>query len=150
MNDDKINLEATEGGFKAPADRRVRMDEPLPVNLVAVADVRALGRTGLEADLQRFYVGMWGFEPAMADEGELAFGAENFRLILEMQEGLIEREDLRPIGVEVRSLAEAEQKIIDTEIEYQRQRGVQPGTESILLQDPAGNWVELTERREIG
>ena len=120
MGDERIELEASVGGhFSATPDRRVRMDEPLPVRLVAVADVRALGRTGLEGDLHRFYVGMWGFEPVLAGEGGLGFRADNFRLILEMREGLIEREDLRPIGVEIRSLAEAEQKIIDAELEYQ-------------------------------
>jgi hypothetical protein len=150
MGEDRIELEAAEGEFRPEHDRRVRMEEPLPVRLVAVGDVRVPGRTGMEGELQRFYVGMWGFGPAMGGEGEVAFWAENFRLVLEMREGLIEREDLRPVGVEVRSLAEAEQKLIDAEMEYQRQRGVQVGSESILVQDPAGNWVELTERREIG
>jgi len=49
----------------------------------------------------------------------------------------------------VLSLAETEQKLIDREIEYTRQKSLQPGTESLLLLDPAGNWIVLSEVRAI-
>jgi hypothetical protein len=53
------------------------------------------------------------------------------------------------LGVEIPSLAEAERKLIEGRIEYIRQKGLVPGHDNILLQDPAGNWLELTEARLI-
>jgi hypothetical protein len=46
-------------------------------------------------------------------------------------------------------LEEAEKKLIELELEYTRQRGMTPGEESLLLIDPAGNWIELQEYRVI-
>ena len=48
--------------FRPAVDRRPRMPEPLPVKLVAVADVRLLSAAGLERRLDAFYVGLFGFE----------------------------------------------------------------------------------------
>jgi hypothetical protein len=64
-------------------------------------------------------------------------------------EGQLERESIRAQGIEVTSLAEAEEKLIEEEIEYIRQRGLTPGQQSLLLLDPAGNWVEIFENRPI-
>ena len=55
-----------------------------------------------------------------------------------------------PQGIEIPSLADAELKLVEGEREYIRQRGLTPGHESLLLQDPAGNWIELFEVRRIG
>ena len=118
------------------------------MKLVAVADVRMLATAGLEVDLDRFYVGLLQFERE-TDEAGLIYWADNFRLIFDLIEGLVERDELRPQLIEVRSLAEAEQKLIDAEIEYTRQRGVTPGSQRLVLQDPAGNWVELVEAKRV-
>ena len=40
-------------------------------------------------------------------------------------------------------------RLIEAEIPYLRQKGVTLGTVSLLLLDPAGNWLELTEVRAI-
>ena len=77
------------------------------------------------------------------------YRAENSRVHFDLVEGLVERESLRPLGVEVPSLAEAEGKLTAAETEYVRQRGVTPGQESLLLTDPAGNWIELVEMRAV-
>ena len=77
------------------------------------------------------------------------YRAENFRVHFHLVEGLVERESLRPLGIEVPSLTEAAEKLGAAEVEYVRQRGVTPGQESLLLTDPAGNWVELVEMRAI-
>ena len=37
------------------------------------------------------------------------------------------------------------EKLNQLEIEYARQKGLGPGEESVLLRDPAGNWVEVAE-----
>jgi hypothetical protein len=141
-----VELEEASIDFKPPADGRPKMPEPLPVKLVAVEDCRAVAPAGIEVELDRFYVGLFGFERI---ESELAYRAENFRLIFEVIERPQDRDSMRAIGVVIPSLAEVERKLIDEEIDYVWQRGLNPGTKSILLRDPAGNWVELTESREI-
>jgi hypothetical protein len=77
------------------------------------------------------------------------YRAENFRVHFDLVEGLVERDSLRPLGVEVPSLAAVEGTLMDAEIEYVRQRGVTPGQESLLLTDPAGTWIELVEMRPV-
>jgi hypothetical protein len=179
------------------------MPEPLPVRLIAVADVRLPATAGFEHELDAFYVGLLGFEregvtplerglagrlpgsnpPPVTPEPQtippVALGlrhreepppalrhlppaapedhtvgpiyvAENFRILFELSEGLVERESYRPIVIEVSSLAVAEAGLIERELEYVRQRGIEPGFESLILLDPAGNQVELIERKIVG
>ena len=150
---DRIELEAAgdcppiDGG----TDRRLRMDQPLPVRLVAVADVILPTQARLKAALDRFYVDLLEFAKGPADgEGQwLSYRADNFNLRFAMREGLIERSDYRPAMIEVRSLADIEHKLVDAEIEYLRQKTVAVGEESLVLRDPAGNWIEIVEWREI-
>jgi hypothetical protein len=40
-------------------------------------------------------------------------------------------------------------KMIDRELEYQRIKGLTAGSDQLMLQDPAGNWISLTERRDV-
>ncbi len=124
------------------------MDEPLPIKLVAVEDVRLPAPAGVEVKLDALYVDLLGFERTPPDT-ELNYRAENFVLRFEMHERPVEHENLRPQGIEVISLAQAEMKLIEGEYEYVRQRGVLPGTETIVMRDPAGNWIELVELRPI-
>jgi hypothetical protein len=42
-----------------------------------------------------------------------------------------------------------EAELIDREIEYEWHRGVGPGQDRLLLQDPVGNWIELGEFRPV-
>lgn len=150
---DRIELEAAAGHplIGSGADRRPRMDQPLPVRLVAVADVILPAQAGLEVALDRFYVDLLEFVKGPAEgEGQwLVYRADNFNLRFAMREGLIERSDYRPAMIEVRSLADIEHKLIDAEIEYLRQKTVAVGEESLVLRDPAGNWIEIVEWREI-
>lgn len=164
---------ATE--FEPLADRRPRMAEPLPVRLVSVDDVRLSAPAGAERELDAFYVVLLGFEREDVDLKEnqrprphveplaggsrqgatapplvLVYRAENFRLRFQTVEPPVARESLRAQGIEVPSLAEAEARLIEAEIEYTWERGLVPGRESLLLQDPAGNWVELVESRPTG
>jgi hypothetical protein len=135
-------------------DRRPRVPEPPPVRLVAVRDVRLPAAAGAVPLLDNFYVGLFAFErDARAGPGELAYRAENYRLVFDVFRGPSgpppPREGYRPVGIELKSLADAERKLIDAELEYTRQKAVMTGVESIVLLDPAGNWVELFELREI-
>jgi hypothetical protein len=38
---------------------------------------------------------------------------------------------------------------MEAKIEYMRQKTLTPGQESLVLLDPAGNWVELVEYRAV-
>jgi hypothetical protein len=144
---DRLELEPATG-LTPRVDRRRRMDEPLPVKLVAVDDVRLPAPAGVEVRLDEFYVGLLGFE-RVPPETELVYRAENFVLRFDVEERPVEHDSLRPQGIEIVSLAEAELRLIEGECEYVRQRGVLPGSETIVLRDPAGNWVELVELRSI-
>ncbi|HWE01506.1 MAG TPA: VOC family protein [Tepidisphaeraceae bacterium] len=132
----------------ANADRRPRMPEPLPVRLVTVEDARLIAAAGQESALDAFYVELLGFEKEDA-ESRLVYRADNFRLVWRIHELPITRNDMRALGIEVPVLREAEQKLIDAEIFYERRRGLYPGQQSLVLQDPAGNWIELTGRSEF-
>lgn len=118
------------------------------MRLVAVDDVRLLARAGVEVKLDAFYVDLLGFE-RVPPETELNYRAENVGLRFEVLERPVEHEHLRPQGIEIPSLAELELKLIEAEEEYVRQRGVLPGMETIVMRDPAGNWIELVELRSI-
>ncbi len=144
-----MELEPSTGQFTPPTDRRPRMAPPPPVRLVAVDDVRLEARVGLEAELDAFYGKLLGFE-RLTEAGLPVYESENFRLRFDWLEGLIERDDFRMLGIAVPSLAEAEAKLVEAEIEYTRQRGLQPGQEMLILQDPAGNWLQLVEYRQVG
>ncbi len=154
MSSEPLELEPDPDGTFAPRpDRRPRMPEPLPVRLIAVDDVQLLALEGSEAALDAFYVDILRFEKLGPEsmEPQPAYQAENFILRFELGEPpVLERDGMRIQGIEVGSLADTELQLIDAEIEYQRQRSLQPGRESLLLRDPAGNWIELLESREVG
>jgi hypothetical protein len=145
-----LELEEANLPFDAAAaarDHRPHMPEPLPVRLTAVEDVRLPAPAAVDVlALDAFYVGLLELERIAT---ELAYRAENFALYFERVDGTIVHESLRPLGVEVLSLAETEKKLIAAELEYTRQRGLTPGSETLLLLDPAGNWVEISEIRVI-
>src|SRR6266850_5298762 len=147
MSDLPIELEAPTGIQPEP-DSRARMDEPLPVRLVAIADVTLPVIAGVEVELDRFYVGMQEFVRD-TDARELVYHADNFAIRFVVRELLPERGEYRPLQIEVQSLLLAEQKLREAKIEYVRQKTLTPGEESLVLLDPAGNWVELVEYRAV-
>ena len=131
-----------------PADKRRLIPEPLPVKLVAIEDVRLPAPAGIETQLDAFYVGMWEFERGENEQG-IVYRADNFRLRFDVIEPPIARDELRPVQIEVRSLREAEHKLIEAELEYERQKGLTAGSDVLLVLDPAGNWVALVEAKAI-
>jgi hypothetical protein len=134
--------------FKPVVDRRLRVPEPLPVRLIAVADMRVESPAGRERELDAFYATILGME-RMAGE-TILYRAENFDLYVDVLEPPVVREDFRPLRAEVKSLASIELKLIESETQYVRRKGLLPSEETLVLQDPAGNWVELTETRIVG
>jgi hypothetical protein len=146
-SDAPINLEPGTG-IVPEQDLRPKIPEPLPVKLVAVEDVALPAVCGLECAMDEFYVKLLEF--AREDwEGGPAYRADNFRVYFRLGEGLIQRQEYRPLRVEVRSLTELEHKLVERELEYTRQHGLTPGSECLVMMDPSGNWVEAMERREV-
>jgi hypothetical protein len=146
---DEVAIKLARRSGESPAvDALPRMFEPSPVRLLTVNDAVLTAPAGLEGELDAFYVGLLQLERDAEGERPI-YHAANFSLRFEIAEPPIQREDMRAIGIEVRSLAEAEQKLIDAEIAYVMQRGLTPGWRTLLLQDPAGNWIELSESRGV-
>ena len=144
-----MELEPSTRTFKPVVDRRPRVPEPLPVRLVTVDDARLPAAAGLERQLDAFYVGVLGFARPAPDDEAIAYRAENFVLHFNVIEPPLRRDDMRPLGVEVPSLADLELKLVEAEVDFSRQRGLLPGEESIVLTDPAGNWLEIVDRRGL-
>jgi hypothetical protein len=145
-----VELEQPKNAFKPAVDRRPYMPEPPPVRLVAVEDVRAFAGAGLEVQLDEFYVGLLRFDRDLTEEPRIVYKAENVRLVIDVVEPPLQRDDFRPIPVEVQSLTVAQHELMDREIEYEWQRGLSVARDTLLLRDPAGNWVAITERRGVG
>ena len=148
QSESPIELIAPTDHFQTTSDCRPRIPEPLPVKLITIDHATLPTPAGLETQLDDFYIGLFGFQRAQPAEA-LVYHAENFDLRFDVIEPPFQRESLRALGIEVASLADAEKKLIDHEIPHTRQKSLQPGRESLLLVDPAGNWLELTESRAI-
>lgn len=142
-----MELEETSVPFTPGRDNRARMPEPPPVRLAAVDDVELPALAGLEAELDRFYVDLLRFE--REEDPGIVYRAENFRVRFFVHELPIVREDMRPIGIEVPGFADVIPRLTDVEIEFARQKGLVSGQESLLLQDPAGNWIEIFEMKPL-
>jgi hypothetical protein len=139
------------GGAVVPLekdDRRPRMPEPLPVRLVTVEDARLIAPAGVEMGLDAFYAELLGFEREAGEDG-IAYRAENHRLRFDVVEPPMGHPGMRPLGIEIPSLLAAEHKLIEAKIEYFRQKSFVPGHEALLLQDPAGNWIELVGMNDL-
>ena len=148
MSHPSLELEPSRGPFKAERDGRPHMPEPPPVRIVAVEDVHVPAVSGLAPQLDAFYVDLLKFarEPA---EASLSYRAENVRLVFDVQRPPLERDDFRAVMIEVPVLADVEKKLVELETEYERQRGLLPGHDHLVLRDPAGNWVAIGEMRAI-
>src|SRR3954453_16315082 len=104
MSDHSMELEQPSFVFKPRIDRRPLIPEPLPVKLVKIDDAHLPAAAGREVELDAFYVGMLRFERLDVPE-TLAYRAENFDLLFDVLEPPLERDTLRPLGIEVLSLA---------------------------------------------
>lgn len=137
-------LMSDEAVWKPPPDERPRMPEPPPVRLLTVQDASLSAAAGLERDIDAFYVELLKFE-RMEDDGPATYRAANFLLRFEVVEPPVIRDDLRVLGIEVDRLRDVERVLIERETPYVIQKGLTPGRRTLLLQDPAGNWIELSD-----
>ena len=85
------------------------------------------------------------------DGSLLATSVPEYDLHMDMLAGAIDAtaHGDRTFNLKVDSLAMTEQKIVEMELEYQRLRGLLAAQEALLLQNPAGNWVNITESRGV-
>lgn len=146
-SDPSFPLEETATPLGPLEDARPRLPEPLPVKLIAVEDVHLPALAGTEAKMDELYIGLLEF--VKDDPGSLTYRADNLSLRFSVVTGLIERDGYRPLQVEVLSLRDTEKKLIEAEQEYERQRGLTPGSEMLVLFDPSGNLVEISEARPV-
>jgi hypothetical protein len=147
MPDDRpIELEPATG-LKPVADVRPHMPEPPPVKLLAVADVHLPSAAGYERDLDAFYVEILKFERADDRVGHLTYRAENHALVFDILEPPLNRDDITPTAIEVPSLRDFRLALIEREIEFQATQGLDPATEFVLVKDPTGNWLSISEWR---
>jgi len=142
----KIRLEASAGASKKGDDRRPKIEEPPPVRLVAVEDCQLWATAGLERELDDFYVGLLNFERQPADN-EIVYRAENLRVRVAVLECPLPREDYRPLALAVDSLGELVGRLNQAKIEFVHHYGLTPGQDNLLVSDPAGNPVEISETR---
>src|SRR5437764_549897 len=126
--------------FRPVPDRRRFIPPPPPVSLVTVEDARLPASTVLERELDAFYVGLLEFERDEEQEG-LVYRAENFRLRIDFVEGPVVRNDLRMLGIIVRSLDDMQLKLREAELEFELEHGLVAGERRLLIVDPAGNWL---------
>ena len=116
--------------------------------LVTVEDARLLSSKGWERELDAFYVGLLKFEPDKKVAG-IAYKAENFRIVFDLVRGPVERDDMRMLGIIVKSLRETAQLVRDAKVEFEWERGLQAGDERLVLTDPAGNWLRVTQSKPV-
>lgn len=143
-----MQLDEPSVPFKPVIDQRLRVPEPIPVRLIAVNDVRVDAGAGIERELDAFYAKLIGMQRISGES--IVYRADNFDLYVDVLEPPVVREDYRPLRAEIRSLADMTLRLIEAEIPFTRRKGLLPGDEALVMQDPAGNWVVLTESRVVG
>jgi hypothetical protein len=146
-----MELEPEGKPLDVTPDRRPTLPQPLPVRLVAVADVRLpcpLDPEVLQL-LDGFYVECLKMVRIAGDETTRTYQADNFCLILQGQEGIVHREKLEPTMIEVDDRKTFQDAIIEREMEFEWMRGLVLGGDFILVKDPAGNWIGVLEHRGV-
>ena len=134
--------------FHPVADKRPHIPVPPPVQLLTIEDARLPAPAGVERKLDAFYVGLLQFEREVKETG-IVYKAENFRLRFDVAEGPIHRDDMRMLGIVVKSLEEAMRKLGEAEMPFSHERGVIAGEDRLLLLDPAGNWIRIVQLKLI-
>jgi hypothetical protein len=115
---------------------------------MTIEDAHLAAPAGCETELDAFYCGLLRFERDANAEFPV-YRSETHRLIFDILEPPLNRDDFRSLPIEMPSLIELEAGLIDHEIQYDRRRGLLPGQESLVLRDPAGNRLEISRDSQI-
>lgn len=147
MLEEQLPLEEVAAPQPMAADRRPLMPEPPAVRLLVVADVHRPTAPDAEARLDRFYTELL---PLVREPGDVPrYRAERFAVVFDLVDPPVTRDAYQPLGIELYDLAPVEQALLELGYDFERVTGLVPGADALLLQDPAGNWVALTEYREV-
>lgn len=147
-----MELEPSRIAFRPTRDLRPVIPEPLPVRLVAVADVRLPCPSERETGelLDWFYVDLLGFRRLASDEFHHFYLSDNYALILQSHNRPVQRERVSPTMIEVDDRRTIRDRLVEREYPFEWLRGLTPGGDYLLLQDPAGNWVAILQRTVVG
>lgn len=160
---DSIELEPSSGASVRP-DLRRPMFEPPPVRIIAVKDVHLPAAVGREAELEAFYVGVLRFgvkgatpyagellpgksaaaRPARQSDDPLTFLAENVAITFDLAEPPVDYENLAPTMLEVPSLKNLRELLVERGIDYETMHGLMPATEHVIVRDPGGNLLAIS------
>jgi hypothetical protein len=143
-----MDIEEPTSSVKPP-DTHPHMPEPPPVRLLAIADVKLAAVAGVEKALDEFYVGLLKFARGEPEEGRIIYEAERWRLVFAVVETPPERDDYRPVMVQIPHYVDFVQALTERQIEYEHQKGTTPGLEGVFLRDPAGFWISVAPIRAI-
>lgn len=141
-----MKLEKPSFKFKPRKDRRPRMEEPPPVSLEAVEHIHLAKPLVTREELVRLYVDILEFIE-IAEVRTPSFRASNFAVFFDLERS--DTRDYRPVRVVVPSLETTQARLLEQEIEHERQKGLMPGVETLVLRDADGNWVEVREQRGV-
>ena len=131
----------------ARRDDRPRLDEPPPVRVAAVNDVTLPAVAGLEVRLDGFYRDLLGFR--RVGRAFPAYDAENARVNFVIVETPPERDHVRPIGVQTPRYGVILETLEASGVDFEVVRGLGVGSDALLLRDPAGNWLAVSDLREV-
>jgi hypothetical protein len=150
VDDDPVELSSTAPAATlkalseaAEADDRPMLDEPPPVKVLAVRDVELQAADDELPAVAAFYAGLLGLKPLDAR----TFGSATVDLRLVPPEG--ERDSLKPLGLQAQHYKQIVERLQMDEVDFEIVRGLVAGGDTILLRDPAGNWVGIGEWREV-
>jgi len=144
-----MELDSPNFDFRPVPDARPRVVVPPPVWITAVADVVLPCPAGLERAQDAFYLRVLRFDPDPADASPMTYRAENVRLRFYLVQPPLDRDHFRPLQLTVKDLTFVRQALIDQKIPYDTQTRLHTTAEYLVLSDPAGNWLEITESRPI-
>ncbi|MBC7784334.1 MAG: hypothetical protein H7144_10890 [Burkholderiales bacterium] len=156
-----MELEPSSIDFTPLRDPRPFMPALPPVRVIAIDDVRLFAIAGHEVELDAFYVGLLKFERVPADAANpilarrgvsadrIVYRGENALILFEVIEVPPERPDYRPLVLEIPHYADFLEALRVEKIDFERQRGLNPGADIALLRDPSGNWISVAHRRPI-
>lgn len=161
-------------GHAAPPDLPAPMAEPPPVRLLAIAAVTVLCPPGHEAALDRLYLDILRFhpaDPALKPPPRSSFAAAQLThpkltgpatptrptpplprtyLAENLPLHYLPTPQLTPhqtklIQLQVPSLRDLTQRLLDAQIPYQFVRGLAPGLVHLEITDPAGHLLQILE-----
>jgi hypothetical protein len=143
-----IQVEESGQTLSETDDKRRKLPAPLEVRLVAISDVSLPYAAGSEPKMDQLYVKQIGLE-RVKETPRLAYRADNCCIMFSPHEGLIHRDQCRPLRIEIPALSEMEKKLAERQVGYEKQRGLTPGTECLVVYDPSGNCLEIVESRKL-